>query len=162
VLVPKNLPKSIKTQDHIISSLNFIQIIHDWFIVVNVTTLKLPTNTLKINTLMELRVDLGTVVVCANSHFWEEWTQVFWKKIKLKRLILSFFPALFSGLCKPRINFNPRKVYLQTRGLCWPGSTLPPPQGPSQTSGFSWRVSTFNHLRALHTNKWLSECGRIC
>jgi hypothetical protein len=55
-------------------SLNFIQIIYDWFIVANVTSLKFPTNTLKINTLMLLRVGVGKVGVCANSHFWEEWT----------------------------------------------------------------------------------------
>jgi hypothetical protein len=43
--------------------------------VANVTTLKFPTNTRKINTLMVLRVGVGKgrcLCVCANSHFWEE------------------------------------------------------------------------------------------
>jgi hypothetical protein len=47
------------------------------FIAANVTTLKFRTNTLQINTLMVLRVGVGEVGVCANSHFWEERTQVF-------------------------------------------------------------------------------------
>jgi hypothetical protein len=109
----------IKIQDHIISSLNFIQIIDDWFIVANVTTLKFPTKTLKINTLMVLRVGVGKIRVCANSYFWEEWTEVFWNlnllanhtksenKYKLKRLNLSFnglfFQPYLQGFANPKL-----------------------------------------------------------